>query len=71
MFIYKGPVAKQTTVEYTQRVQNLRLCSVDQQKAFHITYFLKMQMVKKLVGLISDDFYIFIWHSKAAPNFLY
>ena len=68
MFIYEGPVAKQTAVQYTQRVQNLRLCSVDQQKAFHITYFLKIQMVKKLIGLISDDFFIYIRHFKEAPN---
>ena len=29
---------------------------------FCITYFLKMQVVKKLIVLISDYFVIYVWH---------
>ena len=50
-FINDLPVTVQATIQYTQRIRNLRLHFVDWQTTFHVTYFLKMRMVKKLIVL--------------------
>ena len=36
---------------------------------FSIMYFLKMRMVKKLIVLIADDFFIYVYHPQEVPNF--
>ena len=60
--IYKRTVTVKSTIQYTQKVRNLRLQFVDQQKTFHVTCFLKMRIVKKLMFYYYHYYYYYYYH---------